>query len=314
MSEKIKFVDLFAGIGGFRYGLIQAFGENNVECVLSSEIDKFAQKTYQANFNCANLVGDIKMIDETKIEDFDLLMAGFPCQPFSKAGKEKGFDDERGTLFFEILRILKHKKPKMILLENVKRLKNHDQGNTFNIILEKLKEVGYKIYYKILSSKDFGLPQNRERLFIVGFLDHNIHFEFPNIEAGPVQLKSIFDECVDPKYTISDKLWAGSQRRKEENKQKGRGFGYQLFTGEESYASTLTARYYKDGSDLFIQQENKNPRKLTPNEARKYQGFPDSFKFVVCDSQLYKQFGNSVSVPVIKHLCLAIKKSLENKR
>lgn len=308
--EKFKFIDLFAGVGGIRLGLEQAFGKDNTECVMSSEIDKFAIKTYEANFGKEKMIGDIKTFDEKSMEDFNMILAGFPCQPFSKAGKEKGFKDERGELFFDIIRIMKEKRPEVVLLENVKGLKNHDEGRTFKVIMEELNQLNYHVHYKILNSKNFGLPQNRERIFIVCFRDE-VDFTFPEKYTAPVKLSSILEKFPDPKYTISDKLWEGTKRRKEENLKKGKGFGYRLFSGDTTAASTITARYGKDGSEILIEQKGKNPRKLTPEEAKRYQGFPSDFKLVCSDTQNYKQFGNSVSVPVIKSICEQIKISLE---
>lgn len=308
--SKLKFIDLFAGVGGVRLGLEQAFGKENTECVLSSEIDKFAVKTYKENFNNENVEGDIFNINEKEIKDFDFLLAGFPCQPFSKAGKGLGFKDPRGTLFFEILRIIKEKRPKVVFLENVGKLKSHDNGDTFKVIKKELTDLGYELHYEILNSKDFGVPQGRKRIYIVGFLNRKNEFNFPEKTTSSMTLNNILESKVDDKYTISDKRWEGFIRRKEKNVKAGKGFGFKLLTGEEEFGPTLTARYYKDGGDLLIEQENKNPRMLTPLEAKRYQGFPESFKIPVSDSQAYKQFGNSVSVPVIKSIFEEIKKAL----
>ena len=237
-------------------------------------------------------------------------MAGFPCQPFSNAGLKKGFDDTRGTLFFDIARIVKYHHPKVIFLENVKGFKNHNKGNTFKVVKRTLEKLGYKIFYKVLNAKHFGVPQNRERIYIIGFLDHDINFKFPQPLNKKIELGDILENKVDDKYTISDKLWAGHQRRKIEHKIKGNGFGYSIFNKKSLYTSTISARYYKDGSEILIEQKNKNPRKLSPREAARLQGFTDSFKIIVSDTQAYKQFGNSVAVPVIKELAKNILKEI----
>ncbi|QEQ60874.1 DNA cytosine methyltransferase [Haemophilus influenzae biotype aegyptius] len=304
----IKIVDLFAGIGGIRLGFEQAF--NNVDCVFSSEIDKYAIQTYKTNFNDEFVFGDITQIDEKLVPDHDILLAGFPCQPFSQAGLKKGFSDTRGTLFFDIERILLEKKPEVFLLENVKQLKGHDKGNTLKVILEHLEKAGYKVFYNVLRAKDFGIPQNRERIYIVGFLDQKVNFEFPKPLNIETKVGDILEEKVDDKYTISDKLWAGHQRRKENNKRNGKGFGYGLFSADSTYTNTISARYYKDGSEILIKQKGKNPRKLTPKEASRLQGFPEEFKIPVSDTQAYKQLGNTVCVPVIKAIAEEIKKHI----
>ena len=304
----VKVIDLFAGIGGIRLGVEQAFG--SVDCVFTSEIDKHAVTTYKANFKDGHVFGDIKQIDASDVPDHDILLAGFPCQPFSQAGLKKGFTDTRGTLFFDIERILLAKQPKAFLLENVKQLKGHDKGRTFQTIIDHLNKAGYKVFYEILKARDFGVPQNRERIYIVGFLDHSINFEFPKPTNLPTRVGDILDDVVDEKYTISDKLWSGHKRRKELNKLNGKGFGYGLFNKESAYTNTISARYYKDGSEILIEQENKNPRKLTPREAARLQGFPEEYVIPVSDAQAYKQFGNSVAVPVIKAIATEIKKAL----
>jgi DNA (cytosine-5)-methyltransferase 1 len=307
-SHDFKFIDLFAGIGGIRLGFESVGGE----CVFSSEWDKFAQNSYEANFG-EKPDGDITLINEKNIPSFDVLLAGFPCQPFSNAGLKMGFEDTRGTLFFHIARILNHHKPKIVFLENVKGLKSHNKGNTYRVIQSTLEEMGYNVYSQVLNAKDFGVPQNRERIYIVGFLD-NVDFSFPQPLSKKVKVGDILEAEVSEKYTISDRLWAGHQRRKKEHVEKGNGFGYSIFDENSPYTSTISARYYKDGSEILIKQNNKNPRKLTPREAARLQGFPDSFKIIVSDNQAYKQFGNSVCVPVIKALSNQIKLSLEKPR
>lgn len=291
-----KFIDLFAGIGGIR----RPYQKLGGECVFSSEIDKFAIKTYEANWG-ETPSGDITQIEAKDIPNFDILLAGFPCQAFSIAGKRKGFDDTRGTMFFEVERILEYHKPKCFMLENVKGLLSHDKGNTFRVMRDILeKKLDYKIYYKVLNAKDFGVPQNRERIIIVGFKNHNINFEFPEPTGDKTKLGDILEKNVDSKYTISDKIWASHQRRKEQHRAKGNGFGYSLFNKDSEYTSTISARYYKDGSEILVEQKNANPRRLTPREAARLQGFPDDFKLVVSDMQCYKQFGNSVPTKMIE--------------
>jgi len=341
-QSKFKFIDLFAGIGGIRL----PFQELGGECVFTSEWDKFSQKVYATNFgHIPN--GDITKIKEQDIPNHDILLGGFPCQAFSQAGLKKGFNDSRGTMFFEIQRILAEKKPKAFLLENVKQLKGHDKGRTLRQILEILEgssnqdvpddipmsddarkalsaKLNYQVFYKVLRARDFGVPQNRERIFIVGFdLDYfgeevnfEDFFEFPTPLMTETKLGLILEDSkkVDSKYTLSDKLWEGHLRRKEEHKEKGNGFGYSLFTDQSSYTSTLSARYYKDGSEILIDQSKlkKNPRRLTPRECARLQGFPEAFVIdAVSDGQAYKQFGNSVCVPVIRAVASKIIDALD---
>jgi len=299
-TNSIKIIDLFAGIGGIRLGFQNAT-TRKIECVFSSEWNKYSVQTYQANYGLEVVHGDITQVHEKDVPEHDILLAGFPCQPFSQAGLKKGFEDTRGTLFFDIARILKEKKPKAFLLENVKQLRGHDKGKTLEVILNTLHDIGYKnTHYTLLKARDFGLPQNRERLYIVGFLDESIAFTFPDPTHKKTKVGEILEAYVDDKYTISDKLWAGHKRRKENNKKNGKGFGYRLFNENSEYTSTISARYYKDGSEILIEQKGKNPRKLTPKEAAKLQGFPVDFKIPVSDTQAYQQFGNSVPVTVIE--------------
>ena len=311
-----KFIDLFAGIGGIRI----PFQELGGRCVFTSEWDAHAQKTYQVNYGeIPN--GDITQIDANDIPDFDVLLGGFPCQPFSQAGLKKGFSDTRGTLFFEIERIIATKRPRAFLLENVKQLKGHDHGRTLSVILTHLRDLDYATDYKVLRAADFGVPQNRERIYIVGFdkryykiedsKEHPFTFDYPSPTYAPTRLGDILEQNVDAKYTISDKLYAGHLRRKEEHKAKGNGFGFSLFNAESPYANTISARYYKDGSEILIDQgEGKNPRKLTPRECARLQGFPEEFIIPVSDTQAYKQFGNSVAVPVIRAVAKQIWKTM----
>ena len=332
-NPKFRFIDLFAGIGGIRLPFQQLGGE----CVFSSEWDKFAQRTYAANYGEVPS-GDITQIIASDIPDHDILMGGFPCQSFSQAGLKKGFEDTRGTMFFEIQRILGEKRPKVFLLENVKQLRGHDKGRTLQTILNILtgesdlslddvpmsddarkalgKKLNYWVDYKVLRAADFGIPQNRERIFIIGFdrdyfgenIDFNKIFKWPEPTNQPTKVGDILEsqeilDTLEDKYTISDKLWAGHLRRKAEHGIKGNGFGYSLFNRESSYTNTISARYYKDGSEVLIDQSHlgKNPRKLTPRECARLQGFPDDFIVdAVSQGQIYKQFGNSVCVKVIQ--------------
>ena len=296
------FIDLFAGIGGIRIPFQELVGH----CVFSSEWDQFAQKTYKVNFG-EEPAGDITKIESSTIPDFDVLLGGFPCQPFSSAGLKKGFADTRGTLFFEIERILRDKRPKAFLLENVKQLQTHDKGRTLKVILSHLDELDYYVKYAILRAGDFGVPQNRERTYIVGFDKHyydiadNFDFLFPVPTYEKTRLGDILEREVDERYTLTDAIWEGFKKRKQNNVNRGAGFGYCLFNEESLYVSTLVARYYKDGQEILIDQgPNKNPRKLTPRECARLQGFPDSFIIPVSNTQAYKQFGNSVAVPVVR--------------
>ncbi len=295
-------IDLFAGIGGIR----QAFQRHGGYTVYSSEWDKFAQKTYRINYG-EEPDGDITQVNEKDIPDHDILLAGFPCQPFSQAGLKKGFEDTRGTLFFDIARILKEKRPKAFMLENVKQLKGHDKGNTIKVILSVLDELNYYVPEpQVLNAYDFGIPQNRERIIIVGFnrdyLPQNYEeFNYPQGKPNlNVKVGDILEREVSERFTISDKLYQGHLERKKMHKNKGNGFGFCLFNSESKYTSTISARYYKDGSEALIEQEGKNPRMLTPRECARLQGFPENFIIAVSNSQAYKQFGNSVCIPVIE--------------
>ena len=310
---KFKIIDLFAGIGGIRLG----FQKHGGKSVFASEWDKFAAKTYKLNYG-EEPEGDISLVNPEDIPDHHILLAGFPCQPFSQAGLRKGFEDTRGTLFFEIAKILKEKRPQAFLLENVKQLRGHDKGRTLETILKVLREdLNYTVYYDVLRAADFGVPQNRERIYIVGFSNETTsvtEFEFPAPTLAPTRVGDILEEQVDEKYTISDRLYEGHMRRKKEHKEKGNGFGFSLFNEDSPYTNTISARYYKDGSEILIDQgPDKNPRKLTPRECAKLQGFPEEFVIPVSDTQAYRQFGNSVSVPVVeliaKNMVDAIEKS-----
>lgn len=312
-NPRFRFIDLFAGIGGIRI----PFQELGGDCVFTSEWDKFAQKTYRLNFG-DEPHGDITQINEKDIPNFDVLLAGFPCQPFSQAGLKKGFADTRGTLFFEIERILKEKRPKAFLLENVKQLKGHDRGRTLQVILKHLDDLNYYVKYEVLRAGDFGVPQNRERIYIVGIskdhfnLPEDYEFQFPMPTYQKTRVGNILEQDVNEKFTISDALWEGHQRRKKEHQEKGNGFGYSLFNADSEYTNTISARYYKDGSEILIDQgEGKNPRKLTPRECARLQGFPEKFIIPVSDTQAYKQFGNSVAVPVIREVAKCIVREID---
>ena len=302
-SEKttFKFIDLFAGIGGIRL----AFQNNGGKCVFTSEWDTYAKKTYEANFGEVPF-GDITKIPEKEIPDHDILLGGFPCQPFSIAGVSKkkslgrqhGFlDKTQGTLFFDIARIIEHKSPKVFMLENVKNLVSHDKKKTFKVITETLSELGYSIHYKVLDAKYY-VPQHRERIIIVGFnnsvFNQKEAFEFPEPHETELAIRDILQKKVDPKYTLSDKLWTYLQEYKKKHQAKGNGFGFGL-TDLNSVSRTLSARYYKDGAEILIPQR-KEPRRLTPRECARIQGFPDNFVIPVSNNQAYKaiwQFGSS---------------------
>jgi DNA (cytosine-5)-methyltransferase 1 len=310
-EAKFTFIDLFAGIGGMR----QAFERHGGKCVFSSEWDKFAQITYQTNFKELPH-GDITKISTGDIPTHDVLLAGFPCQPFSHAGLKKGFDDTRGTLFFDVARIIKDKKPSLALLENVKGFKNHDGGRTFKTIVEVLDEIGYDVFSKVLNASDFGLPQNRERIYIVCVNRRKIKqrdFEFPKPTKKETRVGDILEPHTDRKYVLSNKLWNGHKRRLKEHRERGNGFGYSLFTPNSIRTSTISARYYKDGSEVLIATRG-NPRKITPREAARLQGFPESFKIPVSDTQAYKQFGNSVAINVVAAIAKEMSKLLKGSK
>ena len=307
-ESRFKQIDLFAGIGGIRQG----FQRHGGYTVYSSEWDKFAQTTYRINYGEIP-DGDITLVDEKDIPDHDILLAGFPCQPFSQAGLHKGFEDTRGTLFFDVARILNAKRPKAFMLENVKQLRGHDKGNTLKVILSVLNELNYYVPEpQILNAYHFGVPQNRERIIIVGFNkdylpDNFKEFVYPSGKMDEkVCVGDILEEEVGERFTISDKLWEGHQARKIKHKKKGNGFGFSLFNEKSRYTSTISARYYKDGSEALIEQPGKNPRMLTPRECARLQGFPEEFIIPVSNAQSYKQFGNSVCIPVIEAVAMSM--------
>lgn len=303
--EGYRFIDLFAGIGGMRIAFESAGGH----CVYSNEWNKYSQKTYYANFG-VQPDGDITRVQAESIPDHDILVAGFPCQPFSIAGVSKknslgratGFEDKtQGTLFFDVCRILKAKRPKAFMLENVKNLCSHDKGNTFRVIQEALRELNYSIFFKVIDGKGY-VPQHRERIVIVGFDrerygETDFSFDLHPLEKQPV-VRDILEEKVSEKYTLSDNLWTYLQNYAAKHREAGNGFGYGI-APLDGITRTISARYYKDGSEILIEQAGKNPRRLTPRECARLQGFPDSFKIPVSDTQAYRQFGNSVVVPLM---------------
>ena len=318
---KFTFIDLFAGIGGMRI----AFTKQGGVCVFSSEWDKYAQKTYFDNFDVMPQ-GDITKIDAQEVPDHDILVAGFPCQPFSIAGVSKknslgratGFQDKtQGTLFFDVCRILEAKRPKAFLLENVKNLKSHDHGNTWRVIQESLNQLDYEIFPQIIDGQGF-VPQHRERIFIAGFdrrrygnfYDFQFDVDDQKPEKKPV-LRDILEPDVNEKYTLSDKLWTFLQNYAAKHKAKGNGFGYGM-PELDGVTRTLSAQYYKDGSEILINQgKGKNPRRLTPRECARLQGYPDSFKITVSDTRAYKQFGNSVVEPLVTAIAGKIVEKVE---
>lgn len=323
VAPSFTFVDLFAGIGGLRRAMESAGGR----CVFTSEWDRFAQQTYLANFpDNRPIAGDIRDVEAADIPDHDVLVAGFPCQPFSIAGVSKknalgrlhGFLDEtQGTLFFDVLRILKAHRPAAFLLENVKNLTSHDRGRTFEVIRRKLaEELGYSLHLRVIDAGHF-VPQHRERIVMVGFRD-NVAFSWDDLalpayghrrlrdilhpEDGSEQPEGHFtvgpDARINGKYTLTPGLWQYLQDYAAKHKAKGNGFGFGLVNGD-NISRTLSARYYKDGSEILISRgEGNNPRRLTPRECARLMGYGDDFRIPVSDTQAYKQFGNSVAVPV----------------
>lgn len=328
-SPPFTFIDLFAGIGGMRLGFESVGGT----CIFTSEWDEKARETYIANFGNGHAVqGDITKIDATEIPSHDLLVAGFPCQPFSVAGVSKrnalgrphGFECKtQGTLFFDVARIIAHHRPPAFLLENVKNLKSHDGGRTFQVILETLRdELGYDVHTRVVDAKGF-VPQHRERIFIVGF-KRPVDFDWdqvkiPASDTGPrlsdvLHAENGSEDPEDPftegpkasvadKYTLTPKLWAYLQSYAEKHRKKGNGFGFGL-VGPNDVARTLSARYFKDGSEILVARKNGNPRRLTPRECARLMGFDRRggrvFKIPVSDTRAYKQFGNAVVVPVVQ--------------
>lgn len=312
-DKTYRIIDLFAGIGGIRIGFNNAF-DKKAKFVFSSEIDKYAQKTYYENFK-ETPFGDITIIKESEVKGHDILLAGFPCQAFSIAGLRKGFNDIRGTLFFDVARILKYHTPEVVFLENVKGFVNHDNGKTFEIIRNILEELGYKIYYKVLNSKDFGSPQNRERIYIVGFLNHKVNFNFPISVNNDLNIKDCLEKIVENKYYYNNKplyekikeyiisediIYQWRRKYVRENK--------------SGVCPTLTANMGTGGHNVPIIKDKFGIRKLTPRECANFQGFPNDYKLPsdIVDSQLYKQFGNSVCINVVEKIAKNILIALEN--
>lgn len=313
-----RFIDLFAGVGGIRI----PFEEIGGRCVFTAEWDRFSRETYKANFpepadSDHVFAEDVRpwANDPAKIPAHDVLLAGFPCQPFSIAGVSKknalgrphGFlCDTQGTLFYDLAKIIDHHRPPAFLLENVKNLERHDGGKTFATIMHVLEnELGYKVSYRVISSTPW-VPQKRERIFIVGFKDHSIEFDFDQLaipEGDGPTLGTILDKKVDPKYTLTENMWTYLQGYKEKHRSAGNGFGFSLF-GPNDVARTLSARYYKDGSEILIAQKGNRPRRLTPRECARLMGFEKpgktDWKIPVSDTQAYRQMGNAVVVPVVK--------------
>lgn len=328
-----KGIDLFAGIGGIRRGFDNAFGAD-IETVFVSEWDEFAQKTYKLNYSDSEIFGDITKIDEKKdIPSFDICLAGFPCQAFSMAGKHMGFDDDykgmcRGTLFQDVVRICEYHKPKVIFCENVKGLTIHDKGRTFKVITKAFEQIGYTVCPKILNSKDFGVPQNRERIYIVCFrndIDCST-FEFPVGTDDKKTIKNILEEApISPKYYLSDVYVDTLKKHKERHLSKGNGFGYEI-RPLDGIAGTIVCGGMGRERNLIIDERphsmipvthikgeinKENIRKMTPREWARLQGFPDSFVWDLADTHMYKQFGNSVTVNVIEAIASEIKKVLD---
>jgi DNA (cytosine-5)-methyltransferase 1 len=319
IDSKLKFIDLFAGIGGFR----SSFDSLGLECKYSNDYDKYACQTYAHNWGEIDNT-DIHEVDEKTIPNFDILCAGFPCQPFSIAGVSKknslgrkhGFEDEKqGNLFFEIIRIAKYHRPKVMFLENVKNLKSHDKGNTWKVIKSELEAQNYTVFLKVVDAKNY-VPQHRERMFIICFDNEtfpDIDFVFPESPSKRIyELSEILESSVEEKYTLSDKLWDYLQEHKRKSAAKGNGFGFGLVDPKvDEHTRTISARYYKDGSEVLIQQKNKNPRRLTPRECARLQGFPETFEIPVSNTQAYKQFGNSVAVPAVQATAKRIIETIE---
>lgn len=309
-----RFVDLFAGIGGIRLAM-EAVGGT---CSLTVEWDRFARQTYETNFDHPE-GSDIH--DVVDLPDHEVMCAGFPCQPFSIAGVSKklslgrnhGFRDlTQGTLFFELARLLETTRPPVLFFENVKNLTRHDGGRTFAVILKTLDELGYEVTHRVIDARRW-VPQHRERTFIVG-LRRDVYggrrFEFPEEPVASPRLRQILDTSVDPKYTLSAHLWQYLQDYAEKHRARGNGFGFGLF-GPDDVARTLSARYHKDGSEILIRTRGGRPRRLTPRECARLMGFPETYKIEVSDTQAYRQFGNSVVVPVVEHLARALVEQLE---
>jgi DNA (cytosine-5)-methyltransferase 1 len=318
-----RFIDLFAGIGGIRMGLESAGGR----CVYTAEIDRFAVRTYETNFGHVE-AGDIRQVDPMQIPDYEVLAAGFPCQPFSLAGVSKklslgrlhGFSDEKsGNLFFEIVRLIDDaaSPPPVLFLENVKHLTRHDQGRTFTVIRNSLEDRGYNLSWKVVDAIAW-VPQHRERTYIVG-LHRDVYgeqrFEFPESpdDAPYPRLRSVLEAAVPERYVLSEHLWSYLQAYAEKHRALGNGFGFGLVTPDKT-TRTLSARYHKDGSEILVETDGPQPRRLTPRECARLMGYPEAFQIPVSDTQAYRQFGNSVVVPVIRHLAAALASQVELRR
>lgn len=333
VTKPLKSIDLFAGIGGIRLGFEKAFGEN-IETVYVSEWDQYAQKTYSENFDDDfEIAGDITQVEEKDIPSFDICLAGFPCQAFSLAGKRMGFDDDykgmcRGTLFQDVVRICEYHKPRVIFCENVKGLTIHDKGRTFAVIKKAFEQIGYVVYSAVLNSKDFGVPQNRERIYIVAFRkDINSEgFEFPTGTNSDTKIRDIMEEkTVSVKYYLSTTYINTLVKHKARHEAKGNGFGYEI-RDLDGQAGAIVCGGMGRERNLIVDKRLKDftpvthikgevnregIRKMTPREWARLQGFPDNYKIVLADTHMYKQFGNSVTVNVIEAIANEIKKVLE---
>jgi DNA (cytosine-5)-methyltransferase 1 len=318
-TKEYKIVDLFAGIGGMRLAFESLRG-CRCRCVFSSEWDRYAQQTYSANFGDSPH-GDITRISSTEIPAHDILLAGFPCQPFSISGVSKkkslgrphGFEDKtQGTLFFEVARIIRDRQPSAFVLENVKNLLSHDRGRTFTVIHDTLtKDLGYDVFVKVIDARYF-LPQHRERIFIVGFREPR-RFAFPVLRDRGMTVSNILQKNVDQKYSLSEHLWSYLQKYKAKHTAAGNGFGFGL-VNPGGITRTLSARYYKDGSEILIPRgPDLTPRRLTPRECARLMGYPRTFKIPVSDTQAYKQFGNSVAVPVVRAIAKEVIRALRGR-
>lgn len=310
-SNKYNIIDLFAGVGGIRLGFEKAF-ENKTNFVFSSEIDKHAQKTYYENFKDMPH-GDITQIDEKDIPSHDIILAGFPCQAFSIAGHRKGFEDTRGTLFFDVARIAAQHKPKVLFLENVKGFVGHDNGKTFKTVKKILEDLGYKVFSEVLNSKDYGIPQNRERIYIVAFLDNTVEFEFPKKIKLSKKIKDCLTSDIDEKYYYNNKPLY--ERIKDDVVNESSIYQWRrqyVRENKSNVCPTLTANMGTGGHNVPIVKDKKGIRKLTPRECANFQGFPKNYKISkdIVDSHLYKQFGNSVTVSVIESIAKEIKNVL----
>lgn len=332
--SNLKAIDLFAGIGGIRLGFDKAFGEN-IETAFVSEWDEYAQKTYKLNFNDDfEIAGDITKIKESDIPEFDICLAGFPCQAFSLAGKRMGFEDDykgmcRGTLFQDVVRICDYHKPKVIFCENVKGLTIHDKGRTFKVIKKAFEQIGYIVYSQILNSKNFGVPQNRERIYIVCFRNDidSSNFSFPDATDNSKTIGDILEDApISPKYYLSDVYMETLKRHKARHESKGNGFGYEIRPLDSIAGAIVCGGMGRERNLIIDHREHsmqpithikgeinkEDVRKMTPREWARLQGFPDTYKLELSDTHLYKQFGNSVTVNVIEAIAIKIKEVLDN--